>query len=93
MGKTNVPPYAGDYQVTSRLRADNTLESGADTRGSSGGSAAWSRLTVAARVWLDIGGSIRFRPPGAASTATAQHRHHPGQRPFPGSPLPNPPSI
>jgi len=94
MGKTNVPPNAGDWQTDNKLfgRTGNPWSLDRVPGGSSGGAAA----AVAAGLTplefgSDIGGSIRYpaawcgiyghRP---SSTAIPDTGH------FPGSPLPNP---
>ncbi len=94
MGKTNVPPYASEWQANNRLfgRTNNPWDLARTPGGSTGGGAA----AVAAGMTplefgSDIGGSIRV--PAAfcgcyghkpSETALPRSGH------FPGSPLPNP---
>ena len=93
MGKTNVPPYASEWQANNRLfgRTNNPWDLARSPGGSTGGGAA----AVAAGMTplefgSDIGGSIRV--PAAfcgcyghkpSETALPRSGH------FPGSPLPN----
>jgi amidase len=94
MGKTNVPPYAGDYQVDNPVfgRTNNPWNLERIPGGSSGGS---STVVAAGLSPLefgsDIGGSIRFP---AAWCGIYGHRPSTGIIPvsghFPGSPMPNP---
>jgi amidase len=93
MGKTNVPPYASEWQANNRLfgRTNNPWDLARTPGGSTGGGAA----AVAAGMTplefgSDIGGSIRV--PAAfcgcyghkpSETALPRSGH------FPGSPLPN----
>ena len=97
MGKTNVPPYAGDWQSSNPIfgRTNNPWDLGRTPGGSTGGGAA----AVAAGLTplefgSDIGGSIRV--PAAfcgiyghkpSETAVTRSGH------FPGSPLPNPAAV
>lgn len=94
MGKTNIPPYASEWQANNRLfgRTNNPWDLSRTPGGSTGGGAA----AVAAGLTplefgSDIGGSIRV--PAAfcgcyghkpSETALPRSGH------FPGSPLPNP---
>ena len=94
MGKTNIPPYAADWQSSNPVfgRTNNPWDLGRTPGGSTGGGAA----AVAAGLTplefgSDIGGSIRV--PAAfcgiyghkpSETALARSGH------FPGSPIPNP---
>ena len=94
MGKTNVPPNAGDWQTDNPLfgRTGNPWNLDRVPGGSSGGAAAAVAAgLVPLEYGSDIGGSIRYpaawcgiyghRP---SSTAIPDSGH------FPGSPLPNP---
>ena len=97
MGKTNVPPYAGDWQSSNPIfgRTNNPWDLGRTPGGSTGGGAA----AVAAGLTplefgSDIGGSIRV--PAAfcgiyghkpSETAVTRSGH------FPGSPLPHPAGV
>jgi amidase len=94
MGKTNVPPYAGDYQADNPVfgRTNNPWNLERVPGGSSGGSAAVVAAGLAPLEFgSDIGGSIRFP---AAWCGIYGHRPSSGVIPvsghFPGSPLPNP---
>ncbi len=96
MGKTNVPPYAGDWQSSNKLfgRTRNPWNLERSPGGSSGGSsAALAAGLTPLEFGSDIGGSIRV--PAAfcgvfghkpSETAVPRSGH------FPGSPLPNPAS-
>jgi amidase len=93
MGKTNVPPYAGDWQSNNKLfgRTRNPWNLERSPGGSSGGSsAALAAGLTPLEFGSDIGGSIRI--PSAfcglfghkpSETAVPRSGH------FPGSPLPN----
>lgn len=94
MGKTNVPPYASEWQANNRLfgRTNNPWNLARTPGGSTGGGAA----AVAAGMTplefgSDIGGSIRVP---AAFCGCYGHRPSDTALPrsghFPGSPLPNP---
>src|SRR3954467_216699 len=94
MGKTNVPPYAGDYQVDNPVfgRTNNPWNLDRIPGGSSGGSAAVVSAGLSPLEFgSDIGGSIRFP---AAWCGVYGHRPSTGIIPvsghFPGSALPNP---
>lgn len=94
MGKTNVPPYAGDYQVDNPVfgRTNNPWNLERIPGGSSGGSAAVVSAGLSPLEFgSDIGGSIRFP---AAWCGIYGHRPSIGIIPvsghFPGSTLPNP---
>ena len=94
MGKTNVPPYAGDYQADNPVfgRTNNPWNLERVPGGSSGGSAAVLAAGLSPLEFgSDIGGSIRFP---AAWCGVYGHRPSTGVIPvsghFPGSPLPNP---
>jgi amidase len=94
MGKTNVPPYAGDYQADNPVfgRTNNPWNLDRAPGGSSGGSAAVLAAGLAPLEFgSDIGGSIRFP---ATWCGVYGHRPSVGIIPvsghFPGSPLPNP---
>jgi amidase len=94
MGKTNVPPYAGDYQCDNPVfgRTNNPWNLDRIPGGSSGGSAAVVATGLSPLEFgSDIGGSIRFP---AAWCGIYGHRPSTGVIPvsghFPGSPLPNP---
>jgi amidase len=94
MGKTNVPPYAGDYQVDNPVfgRTNNPWRLDRIPGGSSGGSAAVVAAGLSPLEYgSDIGGSIRFP---AAWCGIYGHRPSAGIIPvsghFPGSTLPNP---
>ena len=94
MGKTNVPPNAGDWQSANPVfgRTNNPWDLGRTPGGSTGGgSAAVAAGLSPLEFGSDIGGSIRV--PAAfcgiyghkpSETALAKSGH------FPGSPLPNP---
>jgi amidase len=94
MGKTNVPPYAGDYQADNPVfgRTNNPWNLERVPGGSSGGSAAVLAAGLAPLEFgSDIGGSIRFP---ATWCGIYGHRPSVGIIPasghVPGSPLPNP---
>jgi amidase len=94
MGKTNVPPYAGDWQSNNKLfgRTRNPWNLERSPGGSSGGSAAALAAGLTPLEFgSDVGGSIRI--PAAfcglfghkpSETAVPRSGH------FPGSALPNP---
>lgn len=93
MGKTNVPPYASDWQANNRLfgRTNNPWDTGRSPGGSTGGgAAALAAGLTPLEFGSDIGGSIRI--PAAfcgvyghkpSETAVPRSGH------FPGTPLPN----
>jgi amidase len=93
MGKTNVPPYAGDWQSDNPVfgRTNNPWDLSRSPGGSTGGgAAALATGLTPLEFGSDIGGSIRI--PAAfcgvfghkpSETAVPRSGH------FPGSPLPN----
>ncbi len=94
IGKTNVPPYAGDWQADNPIfgRTNNPWDLERTPGGSTGGgAAALAAGLTPLEFGSDIGGSIRVpaafcgvyghRP---SETAVPRHGH------FPGSPVPNP---
>lgn len=93
MGKTNVPPYAGDWQANNKIfgRTNNPWDLARTPGGSTGGgAAALAAGLTPLEFGSDIGGSIRV--PAAfcgcyghkpSETAVPRSGH------FPGSPLPN----
>ncbi len=93
MGKTNVPPYAGDWQSANPVfgRTNNPWDLSRSPGGSTGGGAAAIAAGLTPLEFgSDIGGSIRI--PAAfcgvfghkpSDTAVPRSGH------FPGSPLPN----
>ncbi len=93
IGKTNVPPYAGDWQSANRVfgRTNNPWDLSRSPGGSTGGgAAALAAGLTPLEFGSDIGGSIRI--PAAfcgvfghkpSETAVPRSGH------FPGSPLPN----
>ena len=93
MGKTNIPPYAGDWQSDNRVfgRTNNPWDLSRTPGGSTGGgAAALAAGLTPLEFGSDIGGSIRI--PAAfcgvfghkpSDTAVPRSGH------FPGSPLPN----
>lgn len=93
IGKTNVPPYAGDWQATNRVfgRTHNPWDLTRSPGGSTGGgAAALSAGLTPLEFGSDIGGSIRI--PAAfcgvfghkpSETAVTRSGH------FPGTSLPN----
>ena len=97
MGKTNVPPNAGDWQSVNPIfgRTNNPWDLSRTPGGSTGGgAAALAAGLTPLEFGSDIGGSIRI--PSAfcglyghkpSETALARSGH------FPGSPLPSPSSI
>lgn len=97
MGKTNVPPNAGDWQSVNPIfgRTNNPWDLSRTPGGSTGGgAAALAAGLTPLEFGSDIGGSIRI--PSAfcglyghkpSETALARSGH------FPGSPLPNPGAI
>ena len=94
MGKTNVPPYAADYQADNPVfgRTNNPWNLERVPGGSSGGSAAVVAAGLSPLEFgSDIGGSIRFP---AAWCGIYGHRPSTGIIPVsghvPGAPLPNP---
>ena len=94
IGKTNVPPYAADWQSSNPVfgRTNNPWDLGRTPGGSTGGGAAAVAAGMSPLEFgSDIGGSIRV--PAAfcgiyghkpSETALARSGH------FPGTPLPNP---
>jgi amidase len=97
MGKTNVPPYAGDWQSANLVfgRTNNPWDLSRSPGGSTGGgAAALSAGLTPLEFGSDIGGSIRI--PAAfcgvfghkpSETAVPRSGH------FPGAPLPNAATI
>ena len=93
IGKTNVPPYAGDWQSSNRVygRTNNPWDLSRSPGGSTGGgAAALAAGLTPLEFGSDIGGSIRI--PAAfcgvfghkpSETAVPRSGH------FPGTPLPN----
>jgi len=94
LGKTNVPPYAGDWQANNPVfgRTNNPWDVGRSPGGSTGGgAAALAAGLTSLEFGSDIGGSIRIpaafcgvyghRP---SDSAVPRHGH------VPGSPVPNP---
>jgi amidase len=93
IGKTNVPPYAGDWQAANRVfgRTNNPWDLSRSPGGSTGGgAAALAAGLTPLEFGSDIGGSIRI--PAAfcgvfghkpSETAVPRSGH------FPGTPLPN----
>lgn len=93
MGKTNIPPYAGEWQANNKLfgRTNNPWDLTRSPGGSTGGgAAALAAGLTPLEFGSDIGGSIRV--PAAfcgcyghkpSETAIPRSGH------FPGSPLPN----
>lgn len=94
LGKTNVPPYAGDWQANNPIfgRTNNPWDLGRSPGGSTGGgAAALAAGLTPLEFGSDIGGSIRVpaafcglyghRP---SDTAAPRYGH------VPGSPIPNP---
>ena len=94
IGKTNVPPYASDWQADNPIfgRTNNPWDLDRTPGGSTGGgAAALAAGLTPLEFGSDIGGSIRVpaafcgvyghRP---SETAVPRHGH------FPGSPVPNP---
>jgi len=93
VGKTNVPPYAGDWQTDNRLfgRSNNPYDRARTPGGSTGGgAAALAAGLTPLEFGSDIGGSIRIP---AAFCGVYGHRPSETALPrsgyFPGSPLPN----
>jgi amidase len=93
MGKTNVPPYAGDWQANNEIfgRTNNPWDLSRTPGGSTGGgAAALAAGLTPLELGSDLGGSIRIpaafcgvyghRP---SATAVPRYGH------VPGSPLPN----
>ncbi len=97
LGKTNVPPYAGDWQANNPIfgRTNNPWDLARTPGGSTGGgAAALAAGLTPLEFGSDIGGSIRV--PAAfcglyghrtSDTAVPRHGH------VPGSPLPNPAAL
>jgi len=93
MGKTNVPPYAGDWQTNNQIfgRTNNPWDLSRTPGGSTGGgAAALAAGLTPLEFGSDLGGSIRI--PAAfcgvyghrtSDTAVPRYGH------VPGSPLPN----
>jgi amidase len=94
LGKTNIPPYAGDWQANNPVfgRTNNPWDLGRSPGGSTGGgAAALAAGLTPLEFGSDIGGSIRVpaafcglyghRP---SDTAVPRNGH------VPGSPIPNP---
>jgi len=93
VGKTNVPPYAGDWQTDNPLfgRTNNPWDLARTPGGSTGGgAAALAAGLTPLEFGSDIGGSIRIP---AAFCGVYGHRPSETALPrnghFPGSPLPN----
>jgi amidase len=97
MGKTNVPPYADDWQAGNKIfgRTNNPWDLSRTPGGSTGGgAAALAAGLTPLEFGSDIGGSIRIpaafcgvyghRP---SDTAVPRYGH------VPGSPLPNPAAV
>ncbi len=94
LGKTNIPPYASDWQANNPVfgRTNNPWDVSRSPGGSTGGgAAALAAGLTALEFGSDIGGSIRI--PAAfcgvyghkpSETAVPRHGH------FPGSAIPNP---
>lgn len=94
MGKTNVPPYAGDWQANNKVfgRTNNPWDLDRTPGGSTGGgAAALAAGLTPLEFGSDIGGSIRIP---AAFCGVYGHRPSasavPSYGQVPGSPLPNP---
>jgi len=97
VGKTNVPPYAGDWQTDNRLfgRSNNPYDRAYTPGGSTGGgAAALAAGLTPLEFGSDIGGSIRIP---AAFCGVYGHRPSETALPrsghFPGAPLPNPAAV
>lgn len=97
MGKTNLPPYAADWQTDNRLfgRTNNPWSLDRTPGGSTGGGAAAIAAGLSPLEFgSDIGGSIRLP---AAFCGIYGHRPSETALPrsghFPGSPLPNPAAV
>ena len=97
MGKTNVPPYAGDWQADNPIfgRSNNPWNLERTPGGSTGGGAAALAAGLSALEFgSDIGGSIRVP---AAFCGVYGHRPSDSTLPrsghFPGAPLPNPTTV
>lgn len=97
MGKTNIPPYAGDWHSDNPLfgRSNNPWDVSRTPGGSTGGgAAALAAGLTPLEFGSDLGGSIRIpasfcglyghRP---SETAVPRNGH------FPGSPVPNPAAV
>ncbi len=94
MGKTNVPPYASEWQANNKLfgRTNNPWDLTRTPGGSTGGgAAALAAGLTPLEFGSDIGGSIRIP---AAFCGCYGHKPSetalPSSGHFPGSPLPNP---
>ncbi|HEV2579808.1 MAG TPA: amidase [Ktedonobacteraceae bacterium] len=94
IGKTNVPPYAGDWQANNEVfgRTNNPWDLERSPGGSTGGgAAALAAGLTPLEFGSDIGGSIRIP---AAFCGVYGHRPSDSAVPryghVPGSPLPNP---
>lgn len=94
LGKTNVPPYAGDWQANNPVfgRTNNPWDLGRSPGGSTGGgAAALAAGLTPLEFGSDIGGSIRIP---AAFCGVYGHRPSDSAVPrnghVPGSPIPNP---
>ncbi|HEY3108363.1 MAG TPA: amidase [Chloroflexota bacterium] len=96
VGKTNVPPWAGDWQADNPVygRTNNPWDLARTSGGSTGGAAAVAAGLTPLELGSDVGGSIRL--PAAfcgvyghkpSETAVPRTGH------FPGWPLPNPAGI
>ncbi len=97
VGKTNVPPYAGDWQTDNRLfgRSNNPYDRAYTPGGSTGGgAAALAAGLTPLEFGSDIGGSIRIP---AAFCGVYGHRPSETALPrsghFSGAPLPNPAAV
>jgi len=96
VGKTNVPPWAGDWQADNPVygRTNNPWDLARTSGGSTSGAAAVAAGLTPLELGSDVGGSIRL--PAAfcgvyghkpSETAVPRTGH------FPGWPLPNPAAI
>src|SRR5579864_2569346 len=97
IGKTNVPPYASDWQANNEVfgRTNNPWDPGRSPGGSTGGgAAALAAGLTPLEFGSDIGGSIRIP---AAFCGVYGHRPSDSAVPryghVPGSPLPNPAAV
>lgn len=97
MGKTNIPPYAGDWHADNPLfgRTNNPWDVKRTPGGSTGGgAAALAAGLTPLEFGSDLGGSIRIP---AAFCGLYGHRPSetavPRSGHFPGSPVPNPAAV
>ncbi|MFQ5872862.1 MAG: amidase family protein [Dehalococcoidia bacterium] len=96
MGKTNLPPYAMDWQSDNPLfgRTNNPWDLGRTPGGSTGGAAAVATGMTPLEFGNDLGGSIRVP---AAFCGVYGHKPSetaiPRSGGYPGSELPNPASV